>query len=217
MRQATPEIDRMSRLCWATDHRMPTTTPGLSDDKNSSLRASQLPVTYDENILHGWDFHYQDFNVKLNRNHERITYIHTKLVRDVRTILFSRYDSSIPISQVSNRRNFAVSIETAVDMDSTLCSSSENAVAMKFKVAIRWSESEIGGRSTWRKCGFQVRRKYLQVFGSPSTAFKLLIDKFYILSYLYLGNMSKYNSFLSICAPLWKDSSCSDAGRKLLT
>ena len=29
--------------------------------------------------------------------------------------------------------------------------------------------------------------------------------------------MSKYNSFLSICAPLWKDSSCSDAGKKLLT
>ena len=78
-----------------------------------------------------------------------MTFCHTKLVKDVRTILLRRYDSSMPISHVSNRRNFAVSMETGADTESTRSSvfSSDNAVAMKFKVAIRWSVSEIGGRS----------------------------------------------------------------------
>lgn len=79
-----------------------------------------------------------------------MTFSHTKFVKDVRTILLSRYDSSIPISHVSNRRNLAVSMKTgAADTESNRCSafSSENAVAIKFKVAIRCSVSEIGGRS----------------------------------------------------------------------
>ena len=85
--------------------------------------------------------------VKHNRNH-KMTFDHTKFVKDVRTILLSRYDSSIPISHVSNRRNLAVSMKTGADTSTWGSAfSSSNAVAMKFKVATRWSASEIGGRS----------------------------------------------------------------------